>query len=115
MKSLKLGSKSKSSPRFVVATNETVCINNCCIIGDGIEISVGKEMKNALQMLLMAYYVFDLSYPKYYQVLGFLHVIEFEDDAPFYKGSNYLKFKKMYDDFKMKVPVGNKDDVQEEN
>jgi hypothetical protein len=66
------------------------------MIGDGINIELGKDIKRAFELLLMSYYVYDLSYPKCYQLLGFLQITLFKDNAPFHKGANFMKFEKRY-------------------
>jgi len=87
-----LSSKGKSAPRLLVLRNEDRKINNAYIIS----IEVGKDIKKAIEVLLMTYYMFDLSYPKCYQILGFLQTAVLKDKAPFHKGANFIKFEKQY-------------------
>jgi len=92
VKNTVLSSKALSAPRAIVLQNENRSINQCYIVGDGLEIKAGKDIKEMMQLLLMFYYEFDLNYPKCYQLLGFLQFSLFQDSAPFFKCSNYLKF-----------------------
>ena len=93
-----LSSKAKSAPRLVVVKNNEHTINNCFIVGDGLFMEAGKDVTEAIQLLLMTYYVFDLSYPKMYQLLGLLQVRLFGDNATFFKSSNYIKFDRNLDE-----------------
>jgi len=89
-----LSSKALSAPTAIVLQNEDRSINQCYIVGDGLEIQAAeKDIKEMMQLLLMVYHVFDLNYPKCYQLLGFLQFSLFQDSAPFFKCSNYLKFE----------------------
>ena len=56
-------------------------------MGDGLKIEAEKDVKTALELLLISYYVYDLTYPKCYQLLGFLQLILLEDDTHFHKGN----------------------------
>jgi len=47
-----LSSKRKSAPRHLVHRNEDRKINNAYIVGDGISIEVGKDIKLEAQMSL---------------------------------------------------------------
>ena len=89
-----LESKKKSPPRLVVLKNVDKTISSIYIVGDGLEIEAGKDVKTALELLLISYYVYDLTYPKFYQLLGSLQLILLENDTHFHKGSNFLKFEK---------------------
>ncbi|XP_052061397.1 uncharacterized protein LOC127701541 [Mytilus californianus] len=71
VKKVNLTTKKKSPPRAVILTNEDGSINNTYMVGDGLQISAGTDIKQLLQLLLVTYYVYDLSYPKCYQLLGF--------------------------------------------
>jgi hypothetical protein len=46
------------------------------VAGGGIRVDIGNDAKDALTKLLFCYYVWDLSYPKQYQLLGFLQTID---------------------------------------
>lgn len=75
-------------------------VSNCFIVGEGVIIDVGSSVKMALTNLLFCYYVWDLSYPKQYQLIGFLQHYR---DNKFDMSSNYLKFTKKFDDVKLNV------------
>lgn len=96
MKNQDLTSKALSPPRLVILLNETKTINNVYAVCDGTQYQIGKDMKEALQFLLIMYYVYDFSYPKCYQLLGFLQVALFRDDAPFFKCAKLIKFLKEF-------------------
>ena len=87
-------------------------MNQCYIVGDGLEIKTGKDLKEMLQILLIVYYVFDLSYPKCYQLLGFLQFALFQDSAPFSNVRTILNLKRSTISKKMTVTV-NCDDCKE--
>lgn len=91
-----LTSRTNTPPRLLILRNESIDINNIYMIGDGVNIELGKDIKRAFELLLMSYYVYDLSYPKCYQLLGFLQITLFKDNAPFHKGANFMKFEKRY-------------------
>ena len=54
-------------------------MNNCFVVGGGIQVDIGNDAKDALTKLLFCYYVWDLSYPKQYQLLGFLQTYVLEE------------------------------------
>ena len=90
--------KLEDPPRLIfVKGDKGFC--NTYIIGGGTQIEVSKDLRKALTLLLFAYYVWDLAYPKYYQLLGFLQVYILGDkENKFSMSQNYLKFTKMFDD-----------------
>nr|XP_022308457.1 uncharacterized protein LOC111114453 [Crassostrea virginica] len=90
--------KLEDPPRLIfVKGDKGFC--NTYIIGGGTQIEVSKDLRKALTLLLFAYYVWDLAYPKYYQLLGFLQVYILGDkENKFAISQNYLKFTKMFDD-----------------
>jgi hypothetical protein len=68
---LALNSRKNYPPRLVII-NDDNSINNCFVVGGGIQVDIGNDAKDALTKLLFCYYVWDLSYPKQYQFLCFL-------------------------------------------
>ena len=76
--SLALNSRKNYPPRLVII-NDDNSINNCFVVGGGIQVDIGNDANNALTKLLFCYYVWDLSYPKQYQFLGFLQTYVLED------------------------------------
>ena len=85
------------SKLIFVKGDKAFCITY--IIGGGTQIEVSKDSRKALTLLLFAYYVWDLAYLKYYQLLGFLQVYILGDkENKFAMSQNYLKFTKMFDD-----------------
>ncbi|XP_076071907.1 uncharacterized protein LOC143043508 [Mytilus galloprovincialis] len=96
VKNVDLSTKKKSPPRAIILTNQDGSINNTYMVGDGLQISTGTDIKQLLQLLVVTYYVYDLSYPKCYQLLGFLQMAILKDNANFHKGANYLKFEKEF-------------------
>ena len=69
---LALNSWKNYPPRLVIINNDDNSINNCFVVGGGIKVDIGNDAKNAVTKLLFCYYVWDLSYPKQNQLLGFL-------------------------------------------
>ena len=64
-------------------------------------------MDNVFQ-LLMAYYAWDLSYPKQFQLLGFMQQFVLNDTATaFFKGSNYIKMEKQMNAMMKKSTLNN--------
>ncbi|XP_076104224.1 uncharacterized protein LOC143072936 isoform X2 [Mytilus galloprovincialis] len=96
VKEVNLVSKKKAPPRLVIVQNSEQAISNCFIVADGLELSAGNDLQFAMQLMLMTYYVFDLSYPKCHQLLGFLQMVLLQDGNQFFKSSNYTKFEKVY-------------------
>ena len=75
---LALNSRKNYPPRLVII-NDDNSINNCFVVGGGIQVDIGTDAKNAPTKLLFCFYVWDLSYPKQYQLLGFLQTYVLED------------------------------------
>ena len=72
-------------------------ISNIFIVADGVVVEAGDELPWALIMLMLCYYVWDLAYPKHYQILGFLQTYVLEDrESTFFMSGNYIKFLKEY-------------------
>ncbi|XP_071132931.1 uncharacterized protein [Mytilus edulis] len=94
-----LNTKKEEAPRLIVLQNENRTVSNCFVVGDGIQVEVGDNVLTSLNCLLYCYYVWDLSYPKQYQLLGFIqHVILNDKANKFYMSSNYLRFTKKIDE-----------------
>lgn len=55
IKKVNLTTKKKSSPRAVILTNEDDSINNTYVVGDGLQISEGTDIKQLLQLLVVTY------------------------------------------------------------
>lgn len=66
------------------------------IVGAGQEIDTNVGiLRDGLLCLMYSYYAWDLSYPKNYQLLGFLqHYILKDSDNKFFTSQNYMKFCK---------------------
>ncbi|XP_061185210.1 uncharacterized protein LOC133193269 [Saccostrea echinata] len=96
---MSLKTKRDDPPRLMVIQDERNNIMNCFIIGGGLEILCSPDLKKALTELLFCYYAWDLSYPKYFQILGFVQFYILGDkENKFAKSFNYLKFTKEFDD-----------------
>ena len=90
---LKCGAK--SLPRLLLTSNTGV-INQAWILTDGIKIECpATSVFEVLYILMAAYYAWDLSYPKQYQLLGFLqcHILR-DRKSDFFKSTAYVKFEK---------------------
>ena len=84
---------------MVVILNQKGEIQNMYIIGAGQEINANSShLRDGILKLLYAYYAWDLSYPKFYQLLGFFqHYVLGDKENQFFASSNYLKFAKKFD------------------
>lgn len=90
--------KGDEAPRILFVTGDKGIVN-AYIFAEGIKMEVPTDMKEALVMLLLSYYVWDLAYPKQYQLLGFIQVYIIGDKQnKFFMNPNYLKFVKIFDD-----------------
>lgn len=76
------------------------------ILADGTTLSildtsvegVQKGLCTMLYQLLATYYVWDLSYPKQYQILTFLHFYLLQDTREkLFKSNGFIKFQKIFD------------------
>lgn len=85
---------------MMILRNENKAINSIYVSGDGVDFELGKDVRMAFEILIMIYYTFDLAYPKCHQLLGFLQIALFKDEAPFHRGANFIKFEKKYQNFK---------------
>ena len=86
-----MNSRKNYPPGLVIINNDDNSINNCFVAGGGIRVDIGNDAKDALTKLLFCYYVWDLSYPKQYQLLGFLQTNVLEDkENKFNKGNNKI-------------------------
>jgi hypothetical protein len=95
---LALNSRKNYPPRLVII-NDDNSINNCIVVGGGIQVDIGNDAKDALTKLLFCYYVWDLSYPKQYQFLCFLQTYVLEDKENIFDMSgSYLKFTQKYEE-----------------
>lgn len=95
-----LKTKNDDPPRLVAVINPRNEIQNMYIVGAGQEIdtNVG-TLRDGLLRLMYSYYAWDLSYPKNYQLLGFLqHYILKDSDNKFFMSQNYMKFCKRLED-----------------
>ncbi|XP_062579740.1 uncharacterized protein LOC134241733 [Saccostrea cucullata] len=94
-----LAGKKSEAPRLVVVTNGDESISTCIVVGDGVSMDVGHDVKEALNILIFTYYALDLTYPKQYQLLGFLqHYLLHDRKNYFFMSTNYLKFSRKVDD-----------------
>lgn len=94
-----LSSKKSEAPRLMVVSNSDGELSACFVLAEGISMEVGQNAREALNLLLFTYYTLDLTYPKQYQLLGFLqHYILNDRSNDFFMCSNYLKFTKTLDE-----------------
>lgn len=92
------GGKSEA-PRLVVVTNGDESVSTCIVVGDGVSMNVGHNLKEALNILIFPYYALDLTYPKQYQLVGFLqHYVLQDRKNYFFMSTSYLKFSRKVDD-----------------
>lgn len=98
---VKLVGKKNDAPRLVIVLQGDDNISNIFVLADeGVVVDAGNEIPAALITLLMCYYVWDLSYPKHYQLLGFLQTYVLEDtdkESSFFMSQNYIKFVKEFE------------------
>lgn len=82
-------------PRLVIVGNADGTKAGCAIISEARIIHVSDNLTDALLDLLFCYYAWDLSYPKTYQLLGFIQQFVLEDNKnKFFASSSYIKFVK---------------------
>ncbi|XP_046561703.1 uncharacterized protein LOC124270714 [Haliotis rubra] len=93
VKNADLSTKRKEAPRLIVVTTQGK-IGSCFVVADGFQLSVSKDIKEAVLSLVMTYYVWDLSYLKHFQLLGLLQCFVLKDSTDFLKSSAYVKFAK---------------------
>ncbi|XP_061170969.1 uncharacterized protein LOC133180470 [Saccostrea echinata] len=95
------GSKTKHDdpPRLVAVLNQRNEIQNMYIVGAGQEVDTNVGiLRDGLLRLIYSYYAWDLSYPKHFQLLGFLqHYILEDRENKFFVSQNYMKFCKRLD------------------
>uniref|UniRef100_A0A8W8MIG8 Uncharacterized protein n=1 Tax=Magallana gigas TaxID=29159 RepID=A0A8W8MIG8_MAGGI len=92
------GGKSEA-PRLVVVTNGDESVSTCIVVGDGVSMDVGLNIKEALNILIFLYYVLDLTYPTQYQLVGFLqHDVLQDRKNYFFMSTSYLKFSRKVDE-----------------
>ena len=93
-------------PRLIITSDDNN-ITDAVIAADGVRVSILSSPKLAsettlctiLANLLAVYYVWDLCYPRQYQILLFLQLYLLKDDkdkAGLFKSATYLKFEKMF-------------------
>ncbi|KAK3097051.1 hypothetical protein FSP39_005919 [Pinctada imbricata] len=93
----KVATKRDDPPRLVFVEADNGTLINAFVVGGGIEMEVNMNIKDALAHLVYSYYVWDLTYPKNYQLLGFLQVYLLGDEKnKFVMSQNYLKFTKLF-------------------
>lgn len=91
--------KSKvTAPRLLVVKNAKCEVTNLLIAVASRKIAVGTDMKKAMQVLLMLYYILDITYPRCFQLLCFLQHYVLKDDAECFQGNSLIKFRKLYED-----------------
>lgn len=61
------GGKSEA-PRLVVVTNGDESVSTCIVVGDGVSMDVGHNIKEALNILIFPFYALDLTYPTKHQL-----------------------------------------------
>lgn len=86
-----------TTPCLVIVRNEDLRLNTTYISHEGVSIDIGKNIKKAIDVLFMLFFVLDLSYPKCHQLLGFLQIALLKDCSPFHRGANLIKFEKKYE------------------
>jgi hypothetical protein len=83
----------------VVILNDDDIMDTCYTVGEGATVDVRRDTKEAVTRLLFSYYLWNLSYPKQYQFLGFIQQCMLEDKRyRFHMSGNYLKSVKKYED-----------------
>ncbi len=85
----------KAPPRLVIVMNANGTKAGCAIISEAKTIHVSDNLTEALTDLLFCYYVWDLSYPKTYKLLGFMQQFILGDTKnKFFTSSTYVRFVK---------------------
>ncbi|XP_067675651.1 uncharacterized protein [Haliotis asinina] len=98
VKNADLSTRRKEAPRLIVVTTQGK-IGSCFVVADGFELHVSKDIKEAVLSLVMSYYVWDLSYPKHFQLLGLLQSFVLKDSTYFFKSATYIKFAKKLEQY----------------
>lgn len=84
--------------KVVVVTNGDESVSTCIVVGDGVSMDVGLNIKKALNILIFPYYALDLTYPKQHQLVGFLqHDVLQDRKNYFFMSTSYLKFSRKVD------------------
>ena len=93
-----LESPAKSPPRLILVKHNTQDLpSEGFIVADGVSITVNGCPQDMIQMLLACYYVWDLSFPKEYQVLAFFQVYLLEDlKNKIHRGIAFAKFEHFF-------------------
>lgn len=93
-------SKQKEPPRLVVIEHDDgQPLTNGFVLVDGhiVEINTATDLCEMLAILMQCYYVWDLTYPIQYQLLGFLQMHLLKDtSAHFKKSTSFIKFEKHF-------------------
>ena len=100
-KNFKAASKQGDPPRLVVLSdmNDDLYTSGF-ILADGkvIECFPQDDLLAMILLLVFTYYVWDLSYPKQYQILGFIQEYVFKDsENKFLKSTNFKNLEKKYE------------------
>lgn len=89
-------SKKDDPPRLIAVLSSQGALQNIYIVGAGQELDTQTcLLRDGLLKLHYAYYDWDLSYLKFFQLLGFIqhHVLEDKKKNPkFFTSNNYLSF-----------------------
>jgi hypothetical protein len=74
-------------------------VQNTYIVGEGQEVDAKTaSLREGVLRLIYAYYAWDLSYPKHFQLLGVLQNYILQDrETQFFMSQNYLKLCKCLD------------------
>ena len=90
-----LTSPAKSPPRLVVVRQQTPYLKGF-ILADSVSVACsGNDVFDCLLSLLAAYYAWDLSFPRMYQVLAFLqHYMLGDTKAVIHRGTAFSKLEK---------------------
>ena len=87
-----LKTKEEATPILVVLTNNNKEISNLYLAGNSIHVTFEEvELSYAVLVLIMAYYVFELAYPREFcQLLGFIQQLILGDVYNGNKSSGFL-------------------------
>ena len=82
-------------PRLAIVNNADGTRAGCAVLLEHHVINASSQLTEALRDILFVYYVFDLTYPKHYQLLGFIQQFVLEDNEnKFFTSSAYIKLLK---------------------
>ena len=92
---LSLQSPKNSPPRLLIVDRESA--PEGFIVADGVAVPTKGGVQSQMVDLMSAYYAWDLTYPRTYQILGFFQVYLLGDDKnQFHRSAAMTKFEKMY-------------------